>query len=143
MLRPIKETDLNLLHLVSILETSKFRYDQSRFFHNVHFSPKCGSPSCALGHWWAAHGGMHGGIRWSEFFGFSIENRVDGPFVDSDLMPALKADFGITAEEACELFGGNGCGNADSAGQAADYIRQFVERRIAEREAAGQMELVL
>jgi hypothetical protein len=140
MLRPIKETDLNLLQLAGILDDSKFEYDQERFFHSSNFGH---APSCALGHWWAAHGGNRDGIRWHEFYGFSMENRMSGPYVEACLLPTLHKDFEITQDEVIELFGGNGCGNANNAAQASAYIRAFVERRIAERETARQLELTL
>lgn len=38
-------------------------------------------------------------------------------------------DFALKDSEASELFGLWGCARAETAKQAADYIRKFIERR--------------
>jgi hypothetical protein len=118
------EGQARLLELADILDRADEEhrakgepgYSQRRFLHH------CGTPSCALGHWAAAHPErwtMMTGIpgRWMPF------NQID---------PALTAgmhEFCITGGEWEELFEGIGCGGAKTAKQAAAYIREFVKRR--------------
>ena len=99
----------NLLRLADILEDADERhraagrptYRQAAHVHD------CGTPACALSHWYA-----HLGRSW----------------LDGDL-EEIEADFALDAAEAAELFSGSGCGNAKTAKQAAAYLREFVARQ--------------
>lgn len=98
----------NLLRLADLLDTADERhraagepqYCQSRQSHD------CGTPACALAHWYAQHG---------------------RPMIDAD-PTEVELEFALDAAEARELFGSSGCGNAGSARAAAAYLRQFVDR---------------
>lgn len=104
-------------------------YNQERFAH-----PSCGTPACALGHY-ATHS-----RRWKL-------KRVEVGPNDVALWPLLKQGSGdsftdaneefaldVYANESQELFGAMGCGEAQTAKQAARYIRRFVKRK--ERESS-------
>jgi len=82
----------------------------------------CGSPMCVLGNY--AHRrdlqdafslGKDGSLR-------KRGGRKGLWFAD----PYVLNHFGITTEQAYELFSTYGCGDARFAGQAADYIENFV-----------------
>ena len=102
----------NLLLLADILEVADARnraagaptYTQRDHLHD------CGTPACALAHWYA-----HKGSTW----------------LDADVNEVLE-EFALTPQESMELFSGRGCGNAGTAQAAAEYIRRFVARRAAQ-----------
>lgn len=101
----------NLLELAEILETADEKhlargeptYEQDFASHD------CGTPACALGHWVAAKHPVEYKIqRWS--WG-----------------QIMQQDFGLDDEYADIIFGSDGCGRAQTAKDAAAFIRTFVE----------------
>jgi hypothetical protein len=99
-------------------------YDQTCYVH------KCGTPACALGHW-----AVFNPARWG------ITKR-HMPFLrgvkSADVQEVASQEFALESRslndwvdfyQADELFGGEGCGNAMTAKQAATYIRKFVKKR--------------
>lgn len=109
-----------LLQLAEILDTADERhiergeptYDQMMFDHH------CGTPACAAGHWIAAHP-----ERWD----MSTCTLISEPF--GLISDQLSKEFCVDEFEYSELFGPDGCNNAKTAKDAADYIRSFVARR--------------
>jgi hypothetical protein len=100
----------NLLLLADILEEARdVAYRQASYVLDD------GAASCALGHWCA-----HKGIDWLDL---DVED--------------VEGEFALTAQEAGELFSGGGCGNAQTAAQAAAYLREFAERRRLPRVASA------
>jgi len=94
----------------------------------------CGTPACALGHFAARtdlqrilkiQRDKEGGAALAMF---GSNNR------DWD-MEAVNEYFGISHEEHEELFGGEGCGDAQTAKQAANYIENFVCQRRKKRKS--------
>lgn len=96
------------------------RFDMSMYVHS------CGTPACALGHY--AHrtdlqdvfvidedGDLlvreDGGLRWAQ-----------------NPMTAADIHFGLAREFGNELFDTDGCGGAETAIEAAEYIERFVAR---------------
>lgn len=69
----------------------------------------CGTPACVWGHYNNAHPRA-----------FARDAGV--------MVPAMQ-HFGVTYDEAAELFGSRGCGNAKTGPEAAAYIRAFVKRK--------------
>lgn len=57
--------------------------------------------------------------------------HVDGHWVNgSELYDFhVPKHFGITGTEACRLFSGTGCGHAQTASQAIEYIERFVAEK--------------
>src|ERR1700722_2683753 len=100
----------NLLLLADILEEANRRDFGSRQASYIHDD---GAAACALGHWCA-----YKGVDWLDL---DVED--------------VSSDFAITAQEAGELFSGSGCGNAQTAAQAAAYLREFAEHRCLPRVA--------
>jgi len=100
----------NLLLLAEILEVADAihraagepTYNQSIHEHD------CGTPACALAHWYA-----YKGTTWLD------------AAVGEDL-----EEFAVTPSESLELFGARGCGDARTAQQAATYLRSFVVKRV-------------
>lgn len=99
----------NLLLLAQILEQEDARlqaagkptFDQRNHIHD------CGTPACPLAHWYA--------FRGSTWFDCQVDEVLE--------------DFELTTGECLELFAPQGCGDAQSAHDAAAYIRQFVAKR--------------
>jgi hypothetical protein len=91
----------------------------------------CGTPACALGHY---------AFRTDLQTLCVIKNRGDGSFLieyrehdDERGYDRLDFDdgsvlehFGISIEEAEDLFSSNGCGEAQTPNEAAEYIERFV-----------------
>ena len=92
-------------------------YDQRRYTHS------CGTPACAFGHWAAAHPDRFEIIHRAFI-------RLREPRELQLLHPSAIAtmEFDLTYGQALELFGVDGCGGATTHKQAAEYIREFVER---------------
>lgn len=109
-----------LLRLATILyradalheKRSEPAYNQATYVHG------CGTPACALGHWAKANRD-----RW--FFDNFQPFLKKQPDVGGD---AAK-EFSIDEEESEDLFGVDGCDGAQTAKQAAKYIRSFVARK--------------
>lgn len=91
----------------------------------------CGTPACALGHY-AARGDLQKTFKLDPEYG---DVRLRGG--EEDLVwyndGPVRTHFGLSGGEAYELFGGYGCGDAETAKQAARYIERFVARK--EKEA--------
>lgn len=96
---------------------------------------RCGTPGCALGHY-AARRDLQ------DEFSLATSDGVNCPLEDSIetdehgrirvgaglscCAQAVCDHFGISKDEAHELFSGSGCGMAATAKAAAEYIRTFV-----------------
>ena len=85
----------------------------------------CGTPGCALGHY--AVSGLQDvfkldrqGVLTAEWLGVVDSGKI---------VPAAKDHFGITSDEYTELFCSEGCNNAHTALEAAQYIENFVAER--------------
>lgn len=127
---------VNLLRLADILDaahaehikhTPGMGYDQRNFLHT------CGAPACALGHWAAAN---------PETWG--VQELIENDVIYHRRLTRVGAmshlvgrqffgawhDFGLKEYEGAaeELFGSRGCGGAQTAADAARYIRAFVAR---------------
>lgn len=99
----------------------------------------CGTPACALGHY-AARTDLqrllkitvdktdYGNYADMVYFGDKTTNEWGDTSAGWNDEAVLE-HFGITESEACELFDGDGCGNAKTALQAAKYIERFVARK--------------
>jgi len=104
-----------LLKLADILDAAHAagrHYDQTCFYHR-------GAPSCAWGYWADAHPGRFrivGGAPLLKHGSTGVSLRD------------AEKEFGISEDEAYELFGCCGCGRAITAEDAARYIRDFVAR---------------
>ena len=104
-----------LLRLASILDAAHAagrHYDQTRFYYRR-------APASAWSYWADAHP-----VRFRIVGGAPLlKHRSTGV----SLCDAAQ-EFGISEDETCELFGHWGCGRAITAEDAAQYIRDFVER---------------
>src|SRR3990167_7145324 len=93
-----------LLECADIAEKVPYRlFDMG----TLNYKHDCKKPACALGHYAMKHPRI--------FHGY-----------DGWIFTIATAHFGITDKEAAELFGGIGCGDAQTGKQAARYIRNFV-----------------
>jgi hypothetical protein len=80
-------------------------YCQSYTFH------MCGTPACAGGHWNVAQ---------------DVRN------IEGALSFLRNETFDLSEAEWMSIFGEKGCGNAQTSKEAAEFIRDFVARRINE-----------
>jgi hypothetical protein len=111
----IRAGNANLLKLAEILETADAEhqakgeppYDQSTYAHH------CGTPACAVGHWRAFRG--------------RIVVPAQAPHHQSAQVD--RDDFALVDMEYYGLFGDFGCGDAQTAKEAAAFIRTFVDNR--------------
>lgn len=133
MLRPMSQHNLNLLQLASLLDDAHARYESFEYgtektmqSDGVHywltvrrydqgvFAHDCGTPACAIGHW-------------------AIERRnMPASAVVWHAQKIAADDFGITSRyEFARLFGEDGCANAQTAKEAAAFIREYAFERQA------------
>lgn len=89
----------------------------------------CGSPACALGHY-AARTDLQNGCRIAP-----KENKIvwaDNSDSDGSIHQSFGMDwFGISARQFSSLFASNGCDQATTPVEAAEYIERFVLDRAA------------
>lgn len=116
-----------LLNVVRALEESPNpdKFTMKRFGH------ECGSPACALGHYCSRPD-----LQSAFLLSRHAEDAACWPAPTDDVTACLGIDnieicahFGLTADEAMDLFDENGCGGAQTALEAAKYIRDFVSRK--------------
>lgn len=132
----------NLIRLVKTLRSApheKAKYfTMNTFVHAeggdlVKSNPNmCGTPACALG-WYSSNksqkafkiGKIHGET--------AVLSRVRNKFKPYSEFVAAKKHFGLDGgREVEELFGCDGCGNAKTTKQAANYIERFIVRKLRE-----------
>lgn len=96
---------------------------------------ECGSPACVLGHYASrpdVQRLLRPGKRRDSYGGGLMPVAVkSGRRVGLDSEEVL-SHFGITYEEAEELFGGEGCGGATTTKAAAKYVKQFIKEKRSE-----------
>jgi hypothetical protein len=95
----------------------------------------CGTPACAIGHYAARQDLQR--LFFIDEHGALMVHYPNGDWniiVSSDpYNPSVPLQhFGITHEEWGELFYIDGCGNAATAIEAAEYIEQFVAKKFGE-----------
>lgn len=104
------------------------RFDMSDVLHT------CGTPACAFGHY-VCRSDLQDFVK-PELSVYRDTNRDfwRPVFVDTGEYASFSGlrvgeHFGLTADEQDDLFSGGGCGCADTAIEAAEYIERFVERK--------------
>jgi hypothetical protein len=126
-----------LLNVVRALEESPNpeRFTMAQFGH------ECGTPACALGHY-CARTDLQSAFVLSKHTDRGDREMPTWPAPIDDVTVALGFDdeevrthFGLTEDQAEELFGSEGCDGARTALEAAAYIRAFVARRERDLEA--------
>lgn len=110
-----------LEELATILETADEEHAKKNEpgYTQVAYVHPCGTPGCALGHWAVAHPD-----RW--VVNPSQERVVSRNISGISPFSSAVIEFGITFHEAEELFGGGGCDHAETAKEAAAYVRVFI-----------------
>lgn len=124
-------------HLGAI--SSDFDYSTNQYVTCNREKEFCGTPACALGHYAARtdlqrllkieyrkkHGVPYAQLNW---FGAKRNNNGGMACPDYD-HEKFQQHFGLNYHEMEELFGGDGCGGATTALQAAKYIERFVKQK--------------
>jgi hypothetical protein len=96
---------------------------------NIHLNT-CGTPACAMGHY-AARRDLQRSF-WLDPDGEMKLAGRGGSIKNNDSFEESCGDdyakhFSITERQADMLFGGEGCGNAETPKEAADYISSFIK----------------
>ena len=88
----------------------------SAYNQGLYYYVPCGSPACAFG--WHLHN----------------RGKLREAIEDTNFMGRKVSEFpGLTSQELDRLFGHSGCNDAgNDAGQAADYIDDFIAHKLAE-----------
>lgn len=115
-----------LLNVARALRESK---EPDKFTMDV-FGHECGTPACALGHY-ASRRDLQDAFSLRALPGRTYSSlflRGGRSTIGYDY-PEVARHFGVSKDEAKELFGFEGCGNAFTATNAAAYIERFVARK--------------
>ena len=100
----------------------------------------CGTPACALGHYASRRdlqktfeiqvSSTDLGFGETEKRAKLVDTKTGSRVYFGDTVGGFTVEkhFGITTEQAEELFGESGCGNAKTPKDAAKYIENFVKR---------------
>lgn len=92
-------------------------YDQSEWYH------ECGTPACAYGHYVA-----HSPEKFDAWLGGYVY-RATGHGAINEIELVSRREFALTLGEKRDLFSTEGCGYAQTAAEAAAFIRRFVAAR--------------
>lgn len=96
-------------------------FDMGQYGYDEEELHPCGTPACALGHY-AVRQDLQSSFR-------LVMDGVKGInsdwYIDYD-EAAILEHFGIDVDEAGDIFGGYGCGRAETAVAAAEFIEAFV-----------------
>jgi hypothetical protein len=92
------------------------------------FGNHCGTPACAMGHY-AARRDLQRTFRFGK--AYLAAPRPTLLYAKTDKCAYIDHEevldhFGITYGQSDQLFGPHGCGNAQTANEAANYIERFV-----------------
>ena len=123
----IQQGEQRLLQLADLLERADVEHRDrgEKTYKQESYAHDCGTPACALGHWvWAERD------RLPDLYDYMFRDAfMNGaaPF------EAAADEFHISLNEVRELFGSDGCNYAETAREAAAYIRGFVMRKRYER----------
>jgi hypothetical protein len=112
-----KERLLNVAK--ALRESPKPRAFKMADFHS------CGTPHCAIGHY-AARRDLQQFFQLSRKHWSPMVGVWGATHVPCEIWPHYEAHFGITHQQAGELFSYYGCGRAETAIAAAEYIERFV-----------------
>jgi hypothetical protein len=99
------------------------RFDMHRYVH------RCGTPACAFGHY-AARTDLQNAfeINRDSSTAYVITSRGDVP----DPLE-IERHFDLNEDDHIDLLGTEGCRNAKTTTEAADYIEAFIARQDAEQ----------
>jgi hypothetical protein len=100
-----------LLKAADIVENVKRNEFHMGTINGILRKMDCGTPACVWGHYLHKHPRLRKSLS---------------------LYTDTSKHFGISEEEASDMFSAFGCNNAKTGKQAAKYIRQFVKRKEAE-----------
>jgi hypothetical protein len=124
------------LHRQRLLNVARALRESSRpeKFDMTEVIHPCGTPACAFGHY-VSRTDLQDFVK-PERCTFQDTGRqfwrpvfVDDGAHASFYGRRVQEHFGLTREEQHALFDGGGCGEAETANQAAEYIERFVERK--------------
>lgn len=109
--------------LLNVARAVREAPDPSRFSQGS-FGHKCGTPSCALGHY-AVRKDMQRTFGLT-FWGGKLTAYGDEVGTDRD---SVTSHFGITSGESYDLFGKHGCDDAQTNIEAAEFIEAFAAKK--------------
>lgn len=114
-----------LLRLAKTLDEAHAKQMRQRrknklFYDQTHLQHSCGAPACA----WGEYVFSLGERRRMKLCGIDAAGFLYVAGIDD-----ADEEFGITFDEAYDIFSSYGCNNAQTAAEAAAYIRAFVKRK--------------
>ncbi len=112
-----------LLNVARALRESK---DPNQFSME-YMSTVCGTPGCALGHY-ASRCDLQKTFLFIPGSGGCIRYRMDHQRIGVDSL-VIATHFGLCESEVDDLFSSDGCENASSTIEAAEFIEDFVGRK--------------
>jgi len=119
-------TDINEDALRNAIRALRESPDPSEFtMRDFTGDSDCRTPGCVLGHY-AARPDLQQTFKLDR----QLVLRDDEDAWPSYEGPEVCEHFGLTAEQACELFGPTGCDGAESTRDAIAYIERFIEREL-------------
>ncbi len=136
---------MRTIHKKRLLNVAKALIDEARWrkknpprgpedmFTMGRYGNPCGSPACAIGTYASRRDLQRAFVlKVDGEFGFDVFDAAD-LYISHEDGENICTHFGITSADADALFGGEGCGGAQTEHEAAAFIRAFVKRK--EREA--------
>lgn len=79
----------------------------------------CGTPACVAGHWASRELAKRPLAERQKYGGWLFLAYIDR---------ISSREFGLNQEQRAELFGTEGCGNAQTSAQAIAYLQRFIIR---------------
>lgn len=116
--------------IVALKGAKKAEFSMDKYGHT------CGTPACVLGHYASRHDLQRSfklvvpeGFPFADILPFKAVPHPKELSVLEFNDDVVCRHFGITVNEADELFSHMGCDQAKTAGQARRYIRKFINRK--------------
>lgn len=119
---------MNKERLLNVAKALREAKNPEAFNMNFHLDHECGTPACAFGHY-AARQDLQGAFkiafdgRWKAYNIETTDGQNENVWWSDE---CVHEHFGVTEIEARELFFTDGCGNAKSALDAAEFIERYV-----------------
>ena len=117
-------------HMFTMARYANFDWEKFTSWFKEGTSPKdkeviarCGSPACALGHY-----ASRDDLQSTFYLGYNTDGVISASSDRSVQLNGtiVRKEFGVSMMEAERLFGSRGCGEAETALEAAEYIENFL-----------------
>jgi hypothetical protein len=124
---------INKQNLLNCAKATRERKNPSDFTMEAYVN-HCGTPGCLLGEYAASN--LQNVFTLGSIPEAAFMSKATGAVIPCTGKEVLD-HFGINADEAHELFGIDGCNNATTNLEAADYVENFVREKEAGKRYCG------